>query len=205
MHVSRRQIFKFSTAAAAVTLASPVMASQASAATSKNHVELTPKNPELLKKISTVLDKFYYDGDTPKISLSNSELKNEYGFTNTEIENLNNILEGNYTEDPAYSPSNQGVVRSADGNRLLYMDKEFLVAGAGTVLFAAAQAGPAALMAAWTAFTATFSGPIAIGTAVLGATWFADFAVKITGAVAQGKGVGIYSKWGVPPLEVRIE
>jgi len=40
---------------------------------------------------------------------------------------------------------------------------------------------------------------------LLGATYFVDLATKITGAVAQGKGITWYSKWGFPPITAEIE
>ena len=73
------------------------------------------------------------------------------------------------------------------------------------MLFAAAQVSPAALMAAWTAFTATFSGLIAIGSAVLGSLFFIDLAAKIVGAGLEGRGITFYADWGMPPLKAKIE
>lgn len=91
------------------------------------------------------------------------------------------------------------------GARLLYLDYHALTAGVGAALYSAAQVGPAALMAAWTVFTAAMSGPIAVGAAILGGTFFADLGVKIIGAVAQQKGIAIYAQWGIPPLRSEIE
>lgn len=93
-----------------------------------------------------------------------------------------------------------------DGARILYIDNATLTTGTASMLFAAAQVSPAALMAAWTAFTATFSGPIAIGSSVvLGALFFGDLAAKIVGAGIEGRGIAFYADWGIPPLKAKIE
>ncbi|PIH11547.1 hypothetical protein CTJ10_12785, partial [Staphylococcus epidermidis] len=63
--------------------------------------------------------------------------------------------------------------------------------------------GPAALEAAFFAWGAVSGGPIGAAIAgaagFLGAAYFVDFAIKITGAVAQNKGITWYSKWEFPP------
>lgn len=46
---------------------------------------------------------------------------------------------------------------------------------------------------------------LAAGVSLLGIGFFADLAVKITGALVQGKGVAFYAKWGFPPIVARIK
>ena len=69
--------------------------------------------------------------------------------------------------------------------------------------------GPAALEAAFFAWGAVSGGPIGAAIAgaagLLGEAYFVDLAAKITGAVAQGKGITWYSKWIFPPITVEIE
>ena len=64
-------------------------------------------------------------------------------------------------------------------------------------------------MAAWTTVSSALAGPLGtvagISTAVLGAAFFADLAMKITGAVVQGKGVAFYLSWAIPPVKTVIE
>lgn len=46
---------------------------------------------------------------------------------------------------------------------------------------------------------------VGMSTAVLGSVFFADLALKITGALVQGKGVAFYLDWGIPPVTTAIE
>lgn len=94
-------------------------------------------------------------------------------------------------------------------HKLGHISNSDLTVGAAATLTAAAMDGPAALEAAFFAWGAVAGGPIgaAISGAagLLGATYFVDLATKITGAVAQGKGITWYSKWGFPPITAEIE
>ena len=163
------------------------------------------KNPELQKDIEKVLDKFYFDeNDRLAISVSDEQLVREYGFSADSVEKLHAIFEGRYHSKVVSSIEFRAASVKSD-ERLLYLDNEALTVGIGAALVAAAEVGPAALMAAWTAFSATFSGPIAVGSAVLGAAFFGKLAVKIVGAVAEGKGIAFYATWDLPPLRAEIE
>ena len=139
-----------------------------------------------------------------EIKSTDAELQDKYGFSTTEIQRLHEVVEQNNSGKARTLPTGEGDFTAEDA-RILYLSNNALTAGVGMSLVAAAEVGPAALAAAWTAFTATFSGPIAIGTAILGGTFFADLAVKILGAVAENKGIAIYAKWGIPPLKAEIE
>ena len=111
----------------------------------------------------------------------------------------------NLVDTLKYAPRAVVAGDRGDGARILYIDNATLTTGTASMLFAAAQVSPAALMAAWTAFTATFSGPIAIGSSVLGALFFGDLAAKIVGAGIEGRGIAFYADWGIPPLKAKIE
>ncbi|MBS4761200.1 hypothetical protein KG089_00590 [Carnobacteriaceae bacterium zg-ZUI252] len=95
-----------------------------------------------------------------------------------------------------------------DGARF-YMSNDDLKAGIFAFVGSAASAGPVALMSAWTALTTMTLGPLgtvgSIGAALLGASFFADLALKITGAMNSGKGIALYPKWGWPPFDAIIE
>lgn len=90
-----------------------------------------------------------------------------------------------------------------------YLSNSDLQAGTFAVLSTAAQAGPAALMAAWTSISTALAGPLGtiagLGTAILGGAFFADLGLKITGALVQGKGVVFYLDWGIPLVTTAIE
>ena len=73
----------------------------------------------------------------------------------------------------------------------------------------AAGSSPEALAAAWVGVSTMIGGPVgtivAGGVALLGIGFFVNLAFKITGALAQGKGVALYLEWGFPPIVPEIE
>lgn len=164
---------------------------------------------DLIEKLLTVSNHiaFSHDQKTLEIDLSDNVLMNEYGFTEKQIADLKAILNGTY-QAPSVSAD---FLNSHPASRAarFYLSNEQLTMGTLAVLATAAQAGGPALMAAWTGVSTALAGPLGtvagISTAALGATFFADLAVKITGALVQGKGVAFYLDWGVPPVKTVIE
>lgn len=77
------------------------------------------------------------------------------------------------------------------------------------MLVTAAEAGPEALAAAFVGLSSMMAGPVGTiiggGVALLGTGFFIALAMKITGALAQGKGLAFYPQWDFPPLKVEIE
>ncbi|MCI7671176.1 MAG: hypothetical protein SOX57_08895 [Schaalia hyovaginalis] len=77
------------------------------------------------------------------------------------------------------------------------------------IIATAASTSPEALAAAFVAVSSMIGGPVgsalAAGVSLLGIGFFANLAVKITGALVQGKGVAFYAKWGFPPIVARVE
>lgn len=133
-------------------------------------------------------------------------LAGEFLLTQNEMNALTKILElANEAPSSVASNGTQMGVSSQDGARIFYLDSAALTTGLGAALLAASQVSPAALMAAWTAFSAAVGGPIAIGSALLGGAFFLDLSAKIIGAHVQWKGVAFYATWGVPPLKAEIE
>lgn len=135
--------------------------------------------------------------------LTDQELVNQYNFSSGQISDFHAILNGTYE-----APQGRVIYASRDA-RILYLSNADLKAGTFAVLATAAEAGPAALEAAWIGLSSAMGGPFGtvagIVTGVLGGTFFADLALKITGALVQGKGVAFYTKWGVPPLYTKIQ
>lgn len=154
----------------------------------------------LLWKIVDVGEYFSFEGDRLTISLSEEQLKTDYGFSDAEyvflVDNVLNLP----TEDIQDIESLPTTYASCSGVYISYIDF--------TVGFAASSVSPAALAAAFTAVASAISGPvgtiIAGGVAVLGIGFFADLATKIIGAVAQGKGVCLTLAWEFPPLKSEI-
>lgn len=159
----------------------------------------------LITKVLAVSEHIFFteDGRALITDLSNKELSNQYGFTEKQITDFHAILEGTY--QPPASSKTLPETRAAR----YYLSNYDLTAGVFAVLGTAAAAGPAALMAAWTGISTALAGPLGtiagFSTAVLGATFFADLALKITGALVQGKGVAFYLDWGIPPVRTAIE
>lgn len=154
----------------------------------------------LLWKIVDVGEYFSFEGDRLTVSLSEEQLKTDYGFSDAEYV---------FLVDNVLNPSTEGIqdieslpttYASCSGVYISYID--FAVG------FAASSVSPAALAAAFTAVASAISGPvgtiIAGGVAVLGIGFFADLATKIIGAVAQGKGVCLTLAWEFPPLKSEI-
>lgn len=153
---------------------------------------------------------FEDDSENLQISLSDQELKEHFNFDSLEIEQLHMILNGEYDTTIYNSETNNSVTTfsTQKSGKRLYLSNHTLTAGAASALLIAAQTSPAALKASFVALS-TSVGPIgtlvAAGAAGFGASFFADLALKITGAVAQGKGVAFYFDWGWPPVSSAIE
>lgn len=209
--INRRNLL---TGAAATTLVTVLPAQASASLTTVEAHSQRPVDRTALDLVVRLSDEFTFDGTALGLRTSLASLAEKYRLTETDTSLILGVLrranseENKATESLALDPNGRTSPTQATtsgGARLLYLDHHALTAGAGAALYAAAQAGPVALMAAWTAFTAAMSGPIAIGAAILGGTFFADLAVKIIGAVAQQKGIAIYAQWGIPPLRSEIE
>lgn len=161
---------------------------------------------DLVMKVLAVSNHIFFNEDETSLrtDLSDGELYNQYGFSENQVVDFHAILDGTY--QPPTPTVHMSSTRAAARFYLSYQD---LTAGVFAVLGTAAAAGPAALMAAWTSVSTALAGPLGtiagISTAVLGSVFFADLAVKITGAIVQGKGVAFYLDWGIPPVKTAIE
>ncbi|MFK3940041.1 hypothetical protein ACI2JA_21335 [Alkalihalobacillus sp. NPDC078783] len=151
------------------------------------------------------------DQETLSVALSDEELTNEHSFTETQLQDFKAMLNGTY-QAPASQVSeaeSDQVLAASSGYRAGYLNNFDLKAGTFAVLGSAAAVGPAALMTAWAGVSTLLGGPLGavagISTAVLGGAFFADLALKITGALSQGKGVAFYLDWGIPPVKTAIE
>lgn len=152
---------------------------------------------ELVKKLFQVARSISFAPDhrTLKINLSSDQLINEYKFTDKQLIDLYNILNGSYQYKSNFK--NQEISLTDRTATRFYISNADLKSGTMAILTTAAEAGPAALMAAWISISTALAGPLGtiagLSTAVLGSMLFADLALKITGALAQGKGPCILS------------
>ncbi|MEH7229254.1 hypothetical protein V7069_12475 [Bacillus safensis] len=208
-----------------ISLVSPVVAQAQTLDRSKGAVTLTESeknsisdleksgvDTKLVTKLLEVSNHIHFKKDqkTLSVDLSDDVLMKEYDFTKTQLKDFKAILDGTYN----YSASKESILKSnqvakTSSYRAGYLSNTALKSGTFAVLTVAAQSGPAALMAAWTAVSSALAGPLGtvagISTAVLGGAFFADLALKITGAMTQGKGVAFYLDWGIPPVKTVIE
>ena len=146
----------------------------------------------LLWKIVDVGEYFSFEGDRLTVSLSEEQLKTDYGFSDAEYVFLvDNVLNPS-TEDIQDIESLPTTYASCSGVYISYID---FTVGFAAALFAASSVSPAALAAAFTAVASAISGPV--GTIIAGG-------VAVFGAVAQGKGVCLTLAWEFPPLKSEI-
>lgn len=160
--------------------------------------KIAQANP-VLKSSITAPGKF-------SIAATDAELQDKYHFTSDEVKLLRNFAAGqvpviNIIERTSTSTSNRAA-------RLFHISNGDLQAGTFAFLATAAEAGPAAVAAVWPLLT-SLAGPLGtaagIATSILGGTFFANLAVKVVGALHQGKGITFYSDWAIPPITVEIE
>lgn len=167
---------------------------------SNEDIKLACKIAELPQKHLSFSD----DGKNLETDLSDDQLRNDFAFSDKQVDGFRAILAGNYQP----STPNISFYSEEEGKRF-YISNEGLKAGTFATLATAATAGPEALAAAFVAVSSLIGGPMggifAAGVGLLGAAYFADLAVKITGALAQGKGLALYLTWGVPPIDAKIE
>lgn len=166
-------------------------------------VQLACKIVEIGQSLSTS-----EDGRTIRTTLSDRELVEEYGFTKTQVRDFRAILSGTYVQPFDVRGLDSVSTRASSGARF-YISNQDLKAGAFAIIATAASTSPEALAAAFVAVSSMIGGPIgsalAAGVSLLGIGFFADLAVKITGALVRGKEVAFYTKWGFPPIVARIE
>lgn len=147
--------------------------------------------------------KLSQDGKSLRTTLSDNQLRQRYAFSEENLKDFHSVLQGTYTSPT--SQLNRIVERSGPRFYISAADLQAGVFGAMTV---AAGVGPEALAAAVVALSSAFGpiGPVLSGgIALLGYGFFAAFAVKILGAVAQNKGLAFYPKWDFPPVRIEIE
>lgn len=164
-------------------------------------IHLSAEDQEFLEKVVSVGEFYYIDNNELKISLEKDELVNLYGYSDSDYSRLMDTVIGTYVaeEDNVIQPY------VFIENATLYITHEDLSAGVFAVLVTAAAAGPAAIAAALTTIGTMLAGPV--GTfitgllAALSAPSLVELGVKVTQAVATGKGLYIKPVLSYPPFE----
>ena len=170
--------------------------------------EITPEETKQLELISNVGEHIDYDDEgNLKSDLNDDQLRSDYGFEDKDVSFFHSVLAED--ESIVQHKENEPKIVTTYDHKLGHVSNSDLKVGAAATLTAAAMEGPAALEAAFFAWGAVVGGPIGAAisgvSGALGAAYFIDLAAKITGAVAQGKGITWYSKWGFPPITAEIE
>ncbi len=164
-------------------------------------IHLSDEDMAYLEKVVSVGEFYYIENNELKISLTKDELINSYGFSEEDYARLANTVIGTYINEQ--DTGVQPYVFIEDG--ALYITHEDLSAGVFAVLVTAASAGPAAIAAALTSIGTLLGGPV--GTfitsllAALSAPSLLELGVKVTQAVATGKGLYIKPVLSYPPFE----
>ncbi|WP_347301460.1 hypothetical protein [Dolosigranulum savutiense] len=169
-------------------------------------------NSNLVEKVAKVGSYIYFKDNSVDldISLSDQELMNNFGFSEQETRELRKVLSSTYqvSADNSRVKNQTTTFSTRQSGKRVYLSNDALTAGVASSLLVAAQTSPAALKAAFIALGSSV-GPVgavvAAGAAGFGAAFFADLAMKITGAIAQGRGVAFYFDWGWPPVDPVIE
>lgn len=164
---------------------------------------------EFIERVNSLGGHLYFENDSAKLGLdlADSDLQTNYGFNDSDVRQLRKIIEETARADE--SVLSQETVPVDDSGNRFYISNFDLMSGTFAILATAAASSPEALAAAWVGVSSMIGGPvgtiIAGGVSLLGLGFFADLALKITGAIAQGKGIALYTKWGFPPLRAEIE
>ncbi len=174
-----------------------------------NGISLTEKDAlELAQKIansSSAFKKSIVAGGKFKIVVPDKVLIEKYGFTPSEIQLLHSFADGSVR---SVNITQRNETATANRARLFHISNYDLKTGTFAFLATAAEGGPAAVAAVWPLVT-SIAGPLGtvagIATAVLGGSFFTNVALRVVGAIHQGKGITFYFQWGIPPLRVEIE
>lgn len=164
-------------------------------------IHLSVSDQAFLNKVVSVGQFYYIENNELKISLTKDDLINSYGFSEADYSRLMDTVIGTYISD-----SDSEIQPSAfiEGGAL-YITHEDLSAGVFAVLVTAAAAGPAAMAAALTTLSTMLGGPVGtfVGAllAALSAPSLLELGVKVTQAVATGRGLYIKPVLSYPPFE----
>lgn len=159
-----------------------------------NPIELTDEQQDTLNKIVSVGTHFKYVDNQLIITLNESELKNTYGFSESQYTFLQDtVLGATHADNTSFArvpASPSGAMAKCDG---WYIPHSDLTVGIATAITVAAGIGPEALAAALTALGTTVGGPAGTIAGILvsavGTLYLANLALQITRAIATGKGI----------------
>lgn len=170
-----------------------------------SEIVFSAADEDFINKVVSVTDYWYIDETTRQLSiaLSETELKNEFQFSDTQYERLISQVVGvNVPLTTESVPMPAFYIQ--DG--ALYIEYYDLAFGAFSALGIAAAGGEAAMIAALTAIGAATSGPVGLFIAglptVLAAPSLTELCGRVLWALATQQGIYIKPVLSYPPLEI---
>ncbi|MBR0092099.1 MAG: hypothetical protein IJP92_10405 [Lachnospiraceae bacterium] len=154
---------------------------------------ITPEAQDFLDKVESVFPYFEIGEDNRlSISLSNEELTSEFGFTDEDIMALNEMLR--FQSNAVDNSTRQTNERVYVSDWKIYFD----AIDVQSYLFAAAQIGPAAIIAALSALGSSVPGAGTVVGAIVGVFGASTIIYYVFQAVSLGKGMYIGVDWNGP-------
>lgn len=170
-----------------------------------SEIVFSAADEDFINKVVSVADYWYINETTGQLSitLSETELKNDFQFSETQYERLMSKVVG---VSVAPTAENAPMPAFYISGGALYIEYTDLVGGVFAGLYAAASVGEAAMAAALAAVSTAISGPV--GTvitgilAVIAAPSLTELCGRVIWAVATQQGIYIKPVLSYPPLEM---
>jgi len=145
------------------------------------------------EKLTKIYSTFELDENNNLVlTLTDTELAENYKFTSTEIEQIHNLIK--FQHNAIIQEGNAPASRLHVSDWKIYFD----VYDVHSYLFAAAQIGPAAIMAALSALGSVYPGVGTVVGAIVGVVGGGAIIYTVFQAVAMNKGVYIGIDWDGP-------
>lgn len=152
-----------------------------------------PEKMAFFEKIESIFSAFQLDKDGKLyLSVTDEELKSNYDFTSSDLDKLNSLL--TFQHEAIKYAGNMPSTRLHVEDWKIYFD----LGDVHAFLFAAAQVGPAAIMAALSALGSVYPGVGTVVGAIVGLFGGGTIIYWVFQAVALEKGLYIGVDWNGP-------
>lgn len=168
---------------------------------------ISRKDEIYLEKIASVAEYFYFDSyERSQISLTKTELIDQYNFSSEEVDKLFSTLSQQLVSIVPQEEDHMPMPALHVSGGRVYISNLDLDSTAFAAVAAASTAGPAAIQAAFLAAASIVGGPIgtAIGAvmAVVGGPGLIDIAGHVATALITNEGIYIGTQWRYPFVDV---
>ncbi len=182
------------TLAMVFSLSVPAFAAERSANTTISIGDIvTQEDMAFFEKIESIFSAFQLDKDGKLyLSVTDEELKSNYDFTSSDLDKLNSLL--TFQHEAIKYAGNMPSTRLHVEDWKIYFD----LGDVHAFLFAAAQVGPAAIMAALSALGSVYPGVGTVVGAIVGLFGGGTIIYWVFQAVALEKGLYIGVDWNGP-------